>query len=446
MNRRLLAAVALLAVAPLVAPALAQGSASDPLAGLRMVDVDRVVAVVAKQPILFSEVIEQVNYARARGLEIPRDSAGQMEIARKVLGQMIDQELLVAVARDYNITVPESEVATTVDRNVQGVRQQFGGEAEYRAALLREGFGTPDEYRKRSMEEATRAALQTKALDTLRALGRLAPVNVTEREVAEAFDRLKDQLGPRPATVAFRQIVIAAQPTEASRARARALIDSLRLALDAGADFDSVARAYSADGSAAVGGDLGWARRGQMVPAFDQMMFALLPGRISPVVQTEYGYHVIRVDRVRPGEVRARHVLITPHMDSADVRRAKVRADSALALWRGGMNYDSLTARFHDVAEEKSIPDGVPLDSLPVEYRLALRSVPTGSFSDVFSLPQPGTTVNKWVFAQMTESRSTGEYSPREFQERVRAQLKEEKSTRRTLDALRREYYVALRL
>ena len=88
----------------------------------------------------------------------------------------------------------------------------------------------------------------------------------------------------------------------------------------------------------------------------------------------------------------------------------------------------------------------MPLDSLPVEYRLALRSVPTGSFSDVFSLPQPGTTVNKWVFAQMIESRSAGEYSLREFQERVRAQLKEEKSTRRTLDALRREYYVALRL
>jgi peptidyl-prolyl cis-trans isomerase SurA len=320
-------ATALLLAGAAVTPLFGQ-AAGDPLAGLRLVDVDRVVAVVAKKPILFSEVIEQVNYARARGLEIPRDSAGQMTIARQVLGQMIDQELLVTVARDYNITVPESEVSETVDRNVQGIRQQFGGEAEYRAALLREGFGTPEEYRRRSIEEATRAALQTKALDTLRALGRLAPVNVTEREVAEAFERLKGQLGPRPATVAFRQVVIAARPTDASRARARTLIDSLRLALEMGADFDSVARAYSDDGSAAVGGDLGWARRGRMVPAFDQMMFALLPGRISPVVQTEYGYHVIRVDRVRPGEVRSRHVLITP-----EIRLFELPPSSALPPW-----------------------------------------------------------------------------------------------------------------
>lgn len=413
---------------------------------MRIVDVDRVVAIVAKKPILFSEVIEQVNYARARGLEIPRDSAGQMAIAREVLGQMVDQELLVTVAHDFNITVPESEVATSVDRNLQQIRAQFGGEAEYRAALIREGFGTPEEYRRRSIEEATRSSLQTKAIDTLRALGRLAPVNVSEREVAEAFERMKGQLGPRPATVAFRQIVVAPQATAEARARARSLVDSLRLALEAGADFDSVARAFSDDGSAAVGGDLGWARRGKMVPAFDQMMFALLPGRISPVVQTEYGFHVIRVDRVRPGEVRARHILITPHIDSADVRRAKLRADSALALWRGGMSYDTLVARFHDVAEEKTIPEGVPIDSLPVEYRLALRTVPSGAFSEVFALPQPGTTVNKWVFVQMIEARPAGEYSLSEFQERVRAQLKEEKSTRRTLDALRREYYVSLRL
>lgn len=442
--RRSLVLVGQLLPLLLAAPLAAQGS--DPLAGLRMVDVDRVVAVVAKKPILFSEVVEQVNYARARGLQIPTDSAGQLAIARDILGQMVDKELLIAVARDYSLTVPEAEVAPAVDRNIQNIRGQFPTEAEYRTALAREGFGTPEEYRRRSLDEATREALQTKAIDTLRALGRLAPVNVTEREVAEAFERLRGQLGPRPATISFRQIVVAPTPSDSSRARARALIDSLRVALEAGADFDSVARAYSADGSAAVGGDLGWNRRGRMVPAFDQMMFALLPNRISPVVQTEYGFHIIRVDRVRPGEVRARHILVSPVVAPADVQHARLRADSALALWRAGTPYDSLVVRFHDPAEEKTIPEGVPVDSLPVEYRVGLRTVPSAGFSEVFALPQPGSTSNKWVLAQVIESKPAGEHSLDEFQERVRAQLKEEKSTRRTLDALRREYYVSLRL
>ncbi len=426
----------------LAAPVAAQGEAD----ALRLVDVDRVVAIVAKKPILMSEVLERINQARSRGLQIPRDTAAQLVLARELLEQLVDEEVLVAVATEYAIVVNEAEVSGVVDRSIGEIRARFTTEAEYREALRREGFGTPEEYRKRSIEQGQREKMQTKALDTLRALGRLAPVNVTESEVQEAFERYRVQLGPRPATVAFRQIVVSAKASDENRDKARALADSLRLALEAGAAFDSVARAFSQDGSAAQGGDLGWARRGMMVPAFDQMMFALLPNRISPVVETEYGFHIIRVDRVRPGEVRARHVLIRPKLEEADAERARLRADSALAIWRDGAPFDSVVRRFHDPAEEKSIPDGIPIDSLPVEYRLAVREKAAGSFTEVFGLPDPGTGLRKFAVAQITLAKPAGEWEIDEFQERVRKQLREEKSTRRTLDILRREYYVSLRL
>lgn len=436
-SRRLLLAFSLAA-----APLAAQGGAPT----FRMVDVDRIVAVVAKKPILMSEVLERVNMARARGMQIPRDSAGQMALARDLLEQLVDEEVLVAVANDYAIVVNEADVASVVDRSIQDIRSRFPSETEFREALTREGFGTPEEYRKRSIEQAQRERLQTKALDTLRALGRLAPVNVTEREVQEAFERFRVQLGTRPATVAFRQVVVSAKPRPENRERARALADSLRLALEAGAAFDSVARAFSQDGSAAQGGDLGWARRGVMVQAFDQMMFALPPNRISPVVETEYGFHVIRVDRIRPGEVRARHILIRPTLDEADAERARLRADSARTMWSGGAPFDSVVAKFHDPNEERNIPEGIPVDSLPVEYRLAVRDKPQGSFTEVFSLPDPGTNLRKFAVAQITIAKPAGEWELDEFQERVRKQLREEKSNRRTLDILRREYYVSLRL
>ncbi len=437
MTHRLLAIVGLLAL--LAAPVAAQE-------GMRFVDVDRIVAIVAKKPILMSEVLARVNLARAQGLQVPRDSAGQMVIARQILEQLVDEEVLIAVAADYKLEVPETDVGPQVDQSIQQIRGRFGSEAEFRDALRREGFGTPEEYRKRSIEQAQRDQLQRKALDTLRALGRLAPVNVTEREVQEGFERFKAQLGARPAMVSFRQIVTTAKPSAANREKAGALADSLRQALEAGANFDSVARAFSADGSAAQGGDLGWARRGTMVPEFDQMIFALVPGRISPVVETVYGFHVIRVDRVRPGEVRSRHILIRPAMEEADAGLAKLRADSVLVLWKAGTPYDSLVARFHDKAEERVIPDGVPIDSLPVEYRLALREAAQGAFTDVFGLPDPGTGLRKFAVAQVIQAKPAGEWSLDEFQERVRNQLKEEKSTRRTLDILRREYYVDVRL
>lgn len=426
-----------------VAPAAVLQAQQD----MRLIPVDRVVAVVATKPILWSEVLERISIARAQGMQMPRDSAGLAQVAKDMLDQLVDEEVLLAVATDYKLEVPETEVSARVDQQMDNVRGQFQTEAEFREALRREGFGTPEEYRKRTIEQAQRDERQRKALDTLRALGRLAPVNVTEREVAESFERLQARLGPRPALVAFRQIVVPPRPRAEAKARARARIDSLRARLEAGADFDSLARAVSMDrGSAQQGGDLGWNRRGRMVQAFDNMMFALVPGRISPVVETEYGFHVIRVDRVRAGEVRARHILIQPDVDAADAATARLRADSVRTLWRNGMPYDTLVARFHDVSEERSIPDGYPIDSLPPEYRVALRNVPEGGYSEVFAMPMPGTTLSKYIVAFVTQAKAAGQWSLADYQERIRKQLQEERSTRRTLDILRREYYVSLRL
>lgn len=429
------------------APLGVLGAQAAPAGPLRNIEVDRIVAVVGSTPVLFSEVLEQINFARAQGRQIPTDSAGQMAIAREILGEMIDQEILVTLAKEYKIEVPETDVADQVDKRIGNVRGQFKTEPEYRAALVREGFGTPEEYRRRTIEQAIRSELQKRAVDSLKARGRLAPANVTESEVAAAFEKFKTQMPGRPATVAFRQIVVKAEPRADNLLTAQRLADSLRLALEGGADFDSLARKFSMDpGSAERGGDLDWQRRGAMVPEFDRMMFALPPGRISPLVKTEYGFHVIRVDRVRAAEVRARHILIRPTLDTMDVRVARDRADSALTLWRGGTPYDSLVARFHDRDEERTIPEGFPRDSLPAEYRVEFRDKVTGDFTGVFALPHPASGFNKWAVAQVISARTAGEYTLADYQERIRGQLREERSIRRTLDKLRNEFYVTMRL
>ncbi|MFN5153952.1 MAG: peptidylprolyl isomerase [Gemmatimonadota bacterium] len=413
----------------------------------RDIEVDRVVGVVGKHPILLSEVLEAINFARSRGLQVPQDSAAQVTLAREFLNSIIDKEVLIAVAKDYKIEVTEVDVAAAVDQQVDGARKQFQSEQQYRQALQQEGFGTPEEYRKKAIESAIRDEQQRRAIDSLRAKGRLAPANITEREVEEAFQRLKRELPPRPELVAFRQVVVEPTPSEASVERARTLADSLRLALEAGADFDSLARRFSEDpGSAVRGGDLDWQRRGVMVPEFERMMFALQPNRISPLVKTTYGFHVIRVDRVRAAEVRARHILIKPSVDTADVRIARERADSMRTLWAAGTSFDTLVARFHDTDEERAIPDGFPRDSLPAEYRVALKGVAERGLSEVFAIPDPMSGYNKWAVAQVLAIKPPGEYSLAENQERIRKQLREEKSIRRTLDNLRREMYVSLRL
>ena len=228
-------------------PAAAQGRGPQ---ALRDIEVDRVAGVVGTTPILFSEVLEAINFARAQGLQLPPDSAGQMAIAREFLNRIIDREVLLAVAKDYKIEVGEVDVTAQVEKDMDRARGNFPNEQAFREALKREGFGTPEEYRKKAVEAAIRDETQRRVIDSLKAKGRMAPANVTEREVADAFDRLRRELPPRPAMVGFRQVVVKTRPRAESVIRARTLIDSLRLALEKGADFDSVAKAYSQDGSA----------------------------------------------------------------------------------------------------------------------------------------------------------------------------------------------------
>lgn len=417
-----------------------------PPSALGSIEVDRIVAVVANHPILFSEVLEQISYERARGVPIPPDSLGQLQMAREILSRLVDEQVLVTVARQYKIEVSDADVLESVEVRLDQIRGQFNSEQEFQTALQREGFGTMESFRRQSLDQAKRQELQKIAVDSLRSKGRLAPVNVAEREVSEAFERFRSNLPPRPATIGFRQLLISPSARDESRFATRHRLDSIRVAIENGASFDSVARAISQDGSAAEGGDLGWNRRGSMVAEFDRMMFALNVGRVSPIVETTYGFHLIRVDRVRAAEVRARHILLRPEIDSADVARARVRADSALVLWRSGVPFDSLVKMYHDPAEERTLPEGFPRDSLPVEYRLALRDVPANGFSEVFELPNPNSGIPKFAVVQVTGMKEPGSYTLEEYQERLRQQLREEKALRRTLDNLRRDYYVSLRL
>ncbi|HVF41244.1 MAG TPA: peptidylprolyl isomerase, partial [Gemmatimonadaceae bacterium] len=269
-------------------------AASRPPAG--GVPIDRVVAVVGSSVILWSDVMSSVNQQRAAGMQLPPDSAGQAAVARDVLNQLVDEEILVQKAHELKIEVTPDEVNRSVDDQTKRVRSGFQTEDEYKAELVKAGFGTPDEYRRTLYEQFYRRALQQRAFEELRktAVAR----NVSDAEIEEAFQKNKEALQRQPATVTFRQVVVAPKPTAEAKRRARAKADSLLVEIRKGGDFEQIAKRESMDpASKQTGGDLGWNRRGAMVPEFERVMFALNPGQISNVVETSFGYHIIRVDR-----------------------------------------------------------------------------------------------------------------------------------------------------
>jgi peptidyl-prolyl cis-trans isomerase SurA len=413
--------------------------------------VDRIAAVVGDRPILWTEVMEEINERRAsRGLKLPTDSAEQMTVARGVIQEMIDEEVIVQHAlRDTSVHVSDLDVQSAAEAQMKRVRSQFKSDAEFAQALKSGGFGTPEEYKRWMNEKARRSALQEKLFAKLRQAGKIVPVPVSEQDVNEAFEKSKGNLPKRPATVTFRQIVVAARASEAAKATARAKAESLLVEVRKGGDFEQIAKRESMDPSSKeLGGDLGWNRRGTMVPPFERWMFALAPGQTSPVVETTFGFHIIRVDRVQPGEVKARHILIRPRIDSADIAAAKLRADSASALWQAGVGFDSLVARFHDRDAQEETGSLQPFEraQLPESYKTAFEGKGTGAFVPPFAIDDPARAAKKFVVAQIVKSDDGGEYTLSDFRNQIRDQLAQERGMRRVIDQMRKELYVSVRI
>jgi peptidyl-prolyl cis-trans isomerase SurA len=183
-----------------------------------------------------------------------------------------------------------------------------------------------------------------------------------------------------------------------------------------------------------------------MVAEFDRWMFALPPGQLSPVIETPFGYHIIRVDRVQPGEVKARHILIAPKIDSADVARAHLVADSVAAAWRGGAAFDSLAKKHHDFgsAEETTLLTPFPRAQLPAPYQQAFADKKAKDFV-VFQIPGNTTVPGKFVVAQLASVEEGGDLTLAEVKERFRTRLAEEGGVKRLMDSLRKGTYVAVK-
>ncbi|MBA3318647.1 MAG: peptidylprolyl isomerase [Gemmatimonadales bacterium] len=429
------------AVAPPGPTVVAAGPGAD-----SVLVVDRVVAVVGNRPVLASQVDEELFSRQAQGVQLPTEPDRLQALRRQVVSSIVDEELLVQqAARDTAIQVTDQEIADGVEQQVRKVRGNFSSEVDYQNELKKAGFQTPEEYRRWLTDQQRRAALQNRLIDGLRGAGKLKPVAPTEQEMRKFFDEQKAALGTRPATISFRQIVVTPKATAAAKARARAQADSIVLALRGGADFATAARRFSQDpGSRDQGGSLNWFRRGVMVPEFERVAFALKPGVISDPVESPFGYHIIQVERTQPAEVQARHILLTPAIDSANLAGARALAVSLSERLQQGASFDSLQRVHHDPSGGERQAQNVPADKLPEAYTKATAGADSGAVVPLFTLKGTGDR-EQFVVLQVTGRRSEGEIRYEDVQDRIRQQLGQELAIRRYIDQLRKSTYVEIR-
>lgn len=407
--------------------------------------VDRVVAVAGDSVIFLSEVTAEMVLLAAQGAPFPQDPDSLREAAREVLDQMINMQLLLQdAARDTLLELDASATDARVQAQIDAVQQQLGGADGLQAALEADGM-TLTEYR-----ETLRRRISDNLMRDLYLRARiqdLPPVAVTEAEMRDFFEAQRAALQQRPEILALEHVVIPVIAPDSMWARARTEIDSLRAQLLAGADFAELATAASDDqGTALNGGDLGWFRRGTMVTEFDRVAFSLPDNQVSEPFRSPYGWHVIRVDRQRPGEVKARHILIRPESGPDDLGDAMERAREIAARMEAGESVDSLAVEY---GHFDRIPTVFPrasrefiANNLPPEYGPALADADEGEVVEPFQVNLNGPYI---AIVKVPEIREAGEFTFEDVEDQIREGLAQQKNLERIWQRLRDRSYVDIR-
>ena len=361
--------------------------------------IDRIVAVVGKEPILMSDLNAQSEFYSFNN-HVDLNTPG---LKQQVLEALINEKLMLASAlEDTTITVTEDEVTAQLDQLVAQRIQQAGSEKK-----VEELYGMPITKMKREFRDETRKRLLVQYLQQAK-FGNIKP---SRREVEEFFAQFKDSLPPVPEGAdlyhIFKLPMVGESGKRVVRAKASLVLDSIR----AGGDFADFARRYSQDpATASSGGDLGSWRRGQFVKEFEEVVFGLKENQISDIVETSRGFHIIQLLERRGESVHARHILFKIGIDSA-------AADSTIAFLKvlkdsiaHGADFSDLAKRHSD--DKESGPLGGALGNLPVSQfdkslQDLVRTMKAGEVSD----PVPVTTGSTSGFQIIYLKKHTQEHS-----------------------------------
>ena len=358
--------------------------------------VDEVIWVVGDEPILLSDVEEARISAELSGQPVTNPYCTIPE-------QLAVRKLFLHQAAIDSVTVSEGDIIRGVDArineyiSVYGSREAVEQAAQKSIRQLRETFKRM--YREENMVEEVKSNLTSK-------------ISATPAEVREFFKNTPTDSLPFIPTQVEVQIItsqpkVSRQEVERVEARLRDFAQSVN---SGESDFSTLAKLYSEDGSARMGGELGYTGRNMWVPAFANVAFSLNdPKKVSKIVRTEFGFHIIQLIDKRGDKVNVRHILLKPQIEEAEFERGIARLDSiaddiraerftfdaaayALSDDKDTRNNHGLMANV--IQETRTISSRFQMKDLPQDVAKVVDTLQVGQVSRAFRMTnQKGQTV-----------------------------------------------------
>lgn len=277
--------------------------------------IDKVVAQVGDNVILLSEIQSQKLQAIQAGMEITP------EIDCQILEEIMFQYLLLNQAKLDSIEISDPQVDAEMENRLRVIENQIGSRQQ-----MEEFYGKSVTQIKKEFRPIIKDQLLAQEMERQIA----SEISVTPREVDKFYKSIPlDSVPLINAQLSFQQIVHYPQITANDKKIAADELTEIRSnIIDGGKSFTTQARIHSMDpGSAKEGGKI-VATRGMMVPQFEAAVFNLLPGDISEVFESDYGYHIVKLLERKGDDYTCQHILITPQFANNALEASAMKLDS----------------------------------------------------------------------------------------------------------------------
>jgi len=352
--------------------------------------IDQIIWVVGDEAILKSDV------ERARLGILSRGERIEGDPYCFIPEQLAVQKLFLDQAKIDSIDAPASDIAREVTRRENYVISNLGSKEKAEEYLQAPMTQLREEWR----EETRSEYLVTEAKKKI--VGK--KTSLTPSEVRRYYSQLpQDSLPYIPTTVEVQ--IITNEPViplvEIDKVKER--LRDFTNRINAGESFSTLAIMYSEDGSAANGGETGFSGRAQWVPEFANMAFSLNdPKKVSNIVETEYGFHIIQLIERRGDLINVRHILLRPKVPAEETEKAMNRLDSiAMDMRAKKFTFEDATVLSSDkdtrrnnglmVNRERSSNYGTPrftMEELPPEVAKVVDKMKIGEISVPFKMMQ----------------------------------------------------------
>src|SRR5210317_512672 len=269
-----------------------------------------------------------VRRAAPGGQQIPDVQMAQMK--SEVLESLIDRELLFQESKKKGIQVKSDAVSD----QLQKIQQRYPNKEEFKKLLSNMGLTESD------VQAQIERGMAIQELLDKEVTGK---IKVSDEETKAFYDK-NPQLFQQPEQIKASHILIKVQADAPAdqKAEARKKIEDVQQKVKKGEDFATLAKTYSEGPSGPKGGDLGYFRRGQMVKPFEEEAFSLKPDETSEIVETQFGYHLIKVNDKKP----AKKMTYTEVKDRLSENLKKQKQDSEANAYIETLRKDAKIEKF----------------------------------------------------------------------------------------------------